>query len=435
MNKIIGIRRETKDDTEQRAPLTPEHVKRLINDLAIKVLVQPAEQRVFKNEEYRNAGALIKEDISEADFIFGVKEVPIPDLIENKTFIFFSHTIKGQNYNMPLLKEILRKNITLIDYEVVKDSNGKRLIFFGQYAGIVGMIDSLWLFGKRLQYEKIDSPFLNIKQAINYSSLKQAEESIAKVGKFIKQNGLPDEITPMIVGFTGRGNVSHGAQKILDLLPVKKITPDEVKTLSGSNYSNKVIYAVEFYLPDIYYRTDNLPFEREHFRNNPHKYKSKFFEYLEYLSILVNGIYWQPEYDRLITKEYFAQAYSNNKLKKLKVIGDVTCDIEGSVELTVKATKYVNPSYVYEPLTGNVIDGWEGDGPVILAVDKLPTELPRDASNSFGNSLINFIPQLLKIDFSQNFENLNLPPEFTQAVIAHNGSLTPQFNYLKKFLT
>ncbi len=434
MNKTIGIRRETKDNTEQRAPLTPEHVKRLTQEFNVNVVVQPATQRTFSDDEYKNAGAVISEDLSRCNLIFGVKEVPIPDLLPNKTFLFFSHTIKGQEYNIPLLKEILRRNITLIDYELVKNENGKRIIFFGQYAGIVGMIDSLWLLGRRLKYEGIETPFLKIEQAINYSSLKDAEEAIAEVGEIIREKGLPAELIPMVVGFTGRGNVSKGAQRILNLLPVKKIQPSELSSIRQNTNSNNFVYSVEFYLPEIYYRTDGGSFEREHFRRNPSLYKSKFNEYLKYLTVFVNGIYWEPSYDRLVTKEFVKKAYENNSLKNLKVIGDVTCDIEGSIELTVKATKYVNPAYVYEPLSGKARDGWEGEGPVILAVDKLPTELPKDASNSFGNALIDFIPELLGTDFSKDFNELNLPPEFAGAVITHKGALTPDFIYLKKFL-
>ncbi len=434
MNRTIGIRRETKDNTEQRAPLTPEHVRKLISEFDVKVLVQPAAQRTYKDDEYRKSGAVITEDLSEARLIFGVKEVPIEHLIENKTFLFFSHTIKGQDYNMPLLNEILKKNITLIDYELVRDAKGKRIIFFGQYAGIVGMIDSLWLLGQRLKYEGFETPFSLIKQAINYQSLKDAEAAIAEVGDIIRRKGLPDTLTPVVVGFTGRGNVSKGAQRILNLLPVKSIKPEELKSIFSNNKSDNSLYSVEFYLPEIYYRTDGLNFEREHFRKNPSAYKSRFYEYLDYLTILINGIYWEPAYDRLVTKDYFKNAYSNNRLKNLKVIGDITCDIEGSIELTVKATKYVNPAYVYEPLTGKIIDGWEGDGPVVLAVDKLPTELPKDASVSFGDALIKYVPELLKIDFTEDFNNLNLPREFDNAVIAHKGELTPDFQYLKKFL-
>jgi len=436
MERIIGIRKETKDNLEHRAPLSPRQVQELIKNHNIKVLVEPASQRKFKDEEYEKAGAEITTDLTKANIVFGVKEVPIPNLIPDKAFMFFSHTIKGQEYNMPLLKEILNQKITLIDYEMVRGRDGKRTIFFGHFAGYAGMIDSLWLLGKRLEYEGFETPFARIKQAIEYDSLKDAEEAIAEVGEIIKREGLPEELTPMIFGFTGRGHVSKGAQKVFENLAPEKIAPADVEKLFEKGASKNKVYYAEFYTPDIYERTDGKEYEREHFYNNPNLYKSKFERYLDYLTVLVNGIYWEPGYDRLVTKEYFRRKYSAGEKPRLRIIGDITCDVEGSIELTVKTTRYDNPAYVYEPISGKVIDGWEGDGPVILGVDKLPTELAKEATESFGEALLPHIPALAEADFTLPFESLKsqLPEEFRNAVIAHAGHLTKDYLYLKKFL-
>ncbi len=436
MKLTVGIRRETKDNLEHRAPLAPKHVKELIEKEGIKFFVETSPQRKFSDAEYKNAGAEIVDSLDNADIILGVKEVPIPDLIAGKTFLFFSHTIKGQEYNMPLLKEILKRKITLIDYEMVRNADGQRTIFFGHFAGYAGMIDTLWLLGQRLKYEGFTTPFEEIKQAIEYDSLHEAETSIKKVGEKIAKEGLPDELTPFVVGFTGRGHVSKGAQKIFDLLSVEKIKPQEVASLFEGNFSKNKLYSVEFYSPDIYERKDGKEFDREHFYKNPSAYRSKFEQYLDYLTVLVNGIYWEPAYDRLVTKKYFKNKFSEGNKPRLRVIGDITCDVEGSIEMNVKATRYDNPAYVYNPLTDEITDGWQGEGVVVLAVDKLPTELSKEATESFGDALAPHIPALVAADFSKPFEELKeqLPAEFTGAVIAHQGKLTENFEYLKKFL-
>lgn len=436
MLKTVGIRRETKDKTELRVPLTPEHIKELIKHNELNFLVQSAEQRKFTDEEFKQAGAIIKEDLSECDLILGVKEVPIEDLIPGKPYCFFSHTIKGQPYNMPLLKNILNKNITLMDYEMVKDDLGRRLIFFGRFAGYAGMIDSLWLLGRKFLSEGINTPFNEIMQANKYFNLEDAEKSITEVGNKIKKNGLPDEICPLITGFNGYGHVSKGAQTIYDLLPVVEIkAKDLISFFNEGKYSNKVVYKVEFKEVDIYERIDGKnEFDLQHFFKNGRDYKAKYEQYVPFLSMIVNGIYWEASYDKLLKKSFMKSLYSTGNKQRLKVIGDITCDIEGSMELTVKATKSDNPCYVYEPLTGKVIDGVNGNGPVVLAVDKLPAELPRQASESFGKALEPFVPLLANADYSLPFDKIELPEEFKRAVITHQGKLTPDFQYLDKFL-
>ncbi|RMD51470.1 MAG: hypothetical protein D6830_00315, partial [Ignavibacteria bacterium] len=313
---------------------------------------------------------------------------------------------------------------------------GKRIIFFGRFAGIAGMIDSLWILGQRLKYEGYNTPFERIKQAVEYETLEEAENEISAVGKEIAENGLPNELTPLITGFTGRGNVSKGAQKIYELLPVEKFSPGElIDLVESGNYSNRKVYSCEFYSPDLYCRKDGAEFNREDFYKHPDLYKSQFEKYIPYLTVLINGIYWEPEFDRLVTKQFITESYKQNKKLSLKVIGDITCDIAGSIELTQKATRYDNPCYVFNPEDQKIYDGWEGSGPVILAVDKLPTEIPREATTSFGASLLPFIPKLAGTDFSKEFDELDLPEEFRGAVIAHLGNLTPKYEYLYEHIS
>ncbi len=430
----IGIRKETQYPSERRAALTPEHVKKLVNE-GLEIYVEPADQRVFTMEEYINAGAKSSEKLDHCNLILGVKEVPIKDLIPNKPFVFFSHTIKGQSYNMPLLQSILDKNITLMDYELVKNDDGFRIIFFGKFAGYAGIIDSLWLLGKRLSHEGINTPLSKIKQATEYNMLTDAEDAIRKVGEEIAKNGLPDEVVPLITGFTGYGNVSKGAQQLYDLLPSEEIKASELESfIDKGEFSNKVVYKVEFKEADMYSHPTRTEFSFDHFVNHPEEYSSIMNKYIPYLSMYINGIYWEERFPKHITKEYIKSLYKKNDKQKLKVIGDITCDIEGSVELTVKATKSSNPAFVFEPLTGEIKDGIEGNGPVILAVDKLPAELPKQASQSFGDALLPFVKSLASADYSVDFEKLDIPKEFKNAIIAHKGKLTPDFRYLEKYL-
>ncbi len=430
----IGIRKETQYPSERRAALTPEHVKEIVNQ-NIEVIVESAEQRIFSSEEYMNSGAQISANLENCDVIFGVKEVPIKDLIPNKPFVFFSHTIKGQSYNMPLLQAILDKKITLMDYELVKGDDGLRIIFFGKFAGYAGVIDSLWLLGRRLQHEGVISPISKIKQATEYDMLDDAEKAIKEVGDQIKEKGLPSQVVPLITGFTGYGNVSKGAQQLYDLLPCIEIKASDLQSfIEKGEFSNKVVYKVEYKEADMYSHPTEKEFSFEHFVNHPKEYSSLMHKYLPHLTMLVNGIYWEEKFPKHVTKKLMKKYYEEKSEQKLKVIGDITCDIEGSVEMTVKATSSKNPAFVYEPLTDEIKDGIEGNGPVILAVDKLPAELPREASKTFGDAVLPFVKDLAKADYSADFENLDLPKEFKDAVIAHKGKLTLNFEYLTKFL-
>ncbi len=206
MNSIIGIRREDKNEWERRVPLIPEHIRDFEEQYGIKTIIQPSKIRVYSDDEYRDAGAVVKEELSNCPIVFAVKEIPIHLFEKNKTYIFFSHTIKGQKYNMPLLKKMMDLKCTLIDYERIVNEHGFRLVFFGRYAGLAGMIDTLWALGQRLKSKNIDSPFNEIRQTIHYKNhLPEIKEHLSEIGKKIGQNGIPKSITPVIVGFAGYG--------------------------------------------------------------------------------------------------------------------------------------------------------------------------------------------------------------------------------------
>ena len=431
----IGIRREDKNEWERRVPLTPEAVKILI-DSGIEVFIQPSPIRIFSDQEYIDEGAVVTEDISSCPVILAVKEIPLDFFEKDKTYVFFSHTIKGQEYNMPLLRRMMELGNTLIDYESVTDEEGRRLIFFGRQAGQAGMIDSLWTLGKRLEWEGVPNPFGMIKMAHEYSSLDAAKEHIGGIGASIAKAGLPPILIPLIIGITGYGNVSQGAQEIIDLLPCEEISPHEItRVLAKSKKSMEKIFKIIFKEEDIVQPLDpEESFNLQDYYDNPRKYRSRFENYLPYLTMLVNCIYWEDKYPRLVTKDYLKEAFSAFKAPHLRVIGDISIDIEGSVECSAKATDSGNPVYVFNPIEQTITDGWEGFGPVIMAVDNLPCELPREASQFFSQALTVMIPRLLKADNSKPLDQSGLPEELQRAVILKNGRLTDKYKYLEQFL-
>jgi len=436
----IGIRQEDKNRWERRAPLIPEDVQELREKYNIEICLQPSAIRAFPDQDYIQAGARVEEDLSACPVILGIKEMPLEFFELGKAYVFFSHTIKGQPYNMPMLKRILEQGCTLIDYERITDEKGRRLIFFGRHAGLAGMIDSLWALGKRLNWEGIENPFSAIQQTVHYKSLKEAQEAVARVGERIAAEGLPEPITPLIVGLAGYGNVSQGAQEILDLLPFQELSPEELPTVAKGTDYGKLIYKVIFKEEQMVEpRSPQDRFELQDYYDHPEKYRAKFEGYLPYLTVLMNCIYWNRQYPRLVTKGYLKQLYGDAQMKgterpRLRVIGDISCDIEGAIECTLRATNPGNPVFVYDPFKEEATDSVAGTGPVVLAVDNLPCELPRESSREFSRALKGFVPPLARADYSVPFEECDLPPEIRRAVIAYRGELTPNYRYLEKIL-
>jgi alpha-aminoadipic semialdehyde synthase len=256
------------------------------------------------------------------------------------------------------------------------------------------------------------------------------------VGQRLIEEGLSLILTPLVIGLAGYGNVSRGAQAILDLLPMRQITPAELLTLvKREDLDRNVIYKVVFKEEDtVEPLVEGQPFDLAEFFQHPERYRSKFEQYLPHLTVLVNCIYWDARYPRLLTKETARQLFASDTPPKLRVIGDISCDIEGSIELTIQATKPDAPSFVWDPATDTAIEGVAGPGPVIMAVDNLPCELPVESSTSFGEALLPFIPALAACDFSVDFEQSALPPELKRATIVYQGELTPEYQYLKSYL-
>ncbi|MHA1974612.1 MAG: bifunctional lysine ketoglutarate reductase /saccharopine dehydrogenase family protein [Candidatus Hodarchaeales archaeon] len=438
MGNVIGIRLEDKNKWETRAPLVPEDVKALIKKHSLDFIVQSSPIRAFSDEEYKNAGARIQDDLREANIVFAIKEIPKDSLQPNKVYIFFSHTIKGQKYNMPMLKRIIELKTTLIDYEKIVNEKGFRLIYFGNYAGLAGMNQTLWVYGQRIKATMgIDTPFLRLKHTFQYKGLEEMKAHISKVGEEISEKGLPEKLLPVVVGFAGYGNVSRGAQSILDLLPVKEIDPHELHelfTIRSSEISPNTLYKVVFKEEHMVEPIEGEFDLQDYYKHGLKKYRGVFEQYIPYLSILVNGIFWTKKYPRLLTKKYAKDMFQSKIGVRLQVIGDISCDVEGGIEPTVRVTEPDNPVFVYNPFTEETTLGVEGEGIAIMAVDNLPCELPKESSTNFSNTLQPFVPAIASADYLKDFEELELPPEIKNAIIVHKGKLTPNYQYLKEFL-
>lgn len=436
MVKRIGLRREDKNPWERRVPLIPTHVRELILKESLEVLVQASPIRIFPDTDYQREGAQIVETLESSPIIFAVKEIPLDLFERGKTYIFFSHTIKGQSSNMPMLQKILDLECTLIDYERIVDENGRRIVFFGEQAGQAGMIDTLWAYGQRLNHLGIETPFSSIEQAYKYPSLVAAKEEISRVGWTIKNEGLDLSEEPFICGFAGYGRVSQGAQEIFDLLPFEEISPEEIEDLiTSKNYSSSTLYKVVFKEEQMVEPiSSDFPFELQDYYDNPQNYRSVFEKYLPDLSILVNCIYWAPQYPRFVTKSFLKELWSRETFPKLKVIGDITCDVDGSVECTVHATSQASPVFVYDPIEGVVKDGCEGRGVVVMAVDNLPAEISLESSIFFSHSLLPFIKGIVGADYSGDFKDSRLPNAIKKATIVFRGTFNPDYEYMKEFL-
>ena len=430
----VGLRREDMYEWERRTPLIPAHIQELAQDSGFEFKIQSSDMRAYTDDEYRAVGLPVQDDLKDCSVIIALKEIPVDVLERDKAYVFFSHVIKGQAANMPMLQQALDLGCTIIDYEKITNEDGRRLIAFGNYAGLAGMIDSLWSLGQRLAWEGIANPFETLTQASEYKDLAEAKEAIQAVGKRIKREGLPASLVPLTVGIAGYGNVSKGAQEILDLLPIKDVSPADLLAGNLPNDVGDTILKVVFKEQDtVLPLEEGKAFELQEYYDHPERYRGAFERYLPHLTTLVNCIYWEPKYPRLITVEAAKKLYADGQ-PTLRVIGDISCDVEGGIEITVKATEPDDPIYVYDPSTGTIRSGFEGHGPVMMVVDILPSELPRESSAYFSNILKGFVPDIATADYLASFDALELPAPLKRAVICHRGALTPDYRYIQTHL-
>ncbi|OYD14095.1 hypothetical protein CH333_09020 [candidate division WOR-3 bacterium JGI_Cruoil_03_44_89] len=430
MKRLCGIRREDKNRWEARVPIVPSDMEELIKE-EIEFYIQPSKIRAFGEDEFEEIGAHIEEDLSPCPVILGVKEMPAKFFKDGGTYIFFAHVIKGQKYNMPMLKRMMELGCNLIDYERILDEKGRRLVFFGRFAGLAGIIDTLWAFGQRLSLDGVKNPFSEIKKTHEYDSLEKAKGAIENIGDKIMKGGLPPSITPCIIGIAGYGHVSKGVQEILDILPIEEVTPEEIGKITGGG---KKLYKVVFREDDMVEPvSQDDEFDLNDYYEHPEKYRSRFKRYLPYLSILMNCIYWDAKYPRLVKKDDLKRLFGEPG-PRLKVIGDISCDIEGAIEATSHSTDPGMPVFTYDPRRDATSFGFEENGVVIMAVDNLPCELPRESSADFSGVVKKFVPAIMKADYSASFEKIELPGEIKRALILHKGKLTPDYKYLEQFV-
>ncbi len=398
-NMKIGILKETKVPQDNRVPLTPSQCAILKEENPdIEVYVQSCNYRCYTDDEYRYHGIEVKDDLSNCDVLLGVKEIPAQYLIADKTYFIFSHVIKKQPHNQKLLKTVIEKNIRLIDWEILKDEKGKRLIAFGRWAGIVGAYHAVRMIG-------LDTKTFSIRQMSECHNFAEVQREFSKI-KFPK----------LKIVLTGTGRVSNGAAFLLNLVGIKKVSPYNF----CYNEFNEIVYT-QLSSGDMYHREGAEKFDTANFHANPSAYKSNFYPFTKTADVLINGIYWDKRYPVFFDKE---QMKENDF--RIKQIADITCDIapNASVPSTLRTSNIEKPYYGYDAQTEQIVEPFLPNVVDVMAIDNLPNELPRDASEDFGNMLMSrILPELKKPD----------SPIIHQATIADKGKLNEPYLYLSDY--
>ncbi len=368
----IGIIREGKNPPDKRSPFSPDQLRKLQDQYQDQIVfqVESSPFRCFSDAEYQNAGIEVVRDISEADLLFGVKEVPVAQLISDKTYFFFSHTIKKQAYNRKLLRAVLDKNIRLIDYEVLKNEAGERVVAFGRWAGVVGAYNAFWTYGKK-------TALYDIRRASECRDLAELTLELRKV-----------QLPPIKIVVTGAGRVGKGIKEILNLLGIREVDRHEFLHL----YFEEPVFTV-LGSSDYNRRKSDGGFDREEFYSFPERYESHFLKFAEAGELLIAGAFWNPGAPKLFSIEDICSPDF-----ALSVIADVTCDIGGSIPTTFRATTIIDPVYDVDRATGEEIAPFGSQTSIsVMAIDNLPCELSRESSVEFGKQLAEWvIPALLE---------------------------------------
>ncbi|MDP7114410.1 MAG: hypothetical protein QGH45_20735 [Myxococcota bacterium] len=418
---------ETKNRWERRTPLTPSHVARLVRDHGLDVAVVGSELRIFPDADYRGAGAAVGSSVAGGQVVLGIKEPPLEQVGPGQLYMVFSHTIKGQDYNMPLLGRFLDQGASLVDYERIVDDEGRRLIAFGRFAGIAGCVDTVWSLARRLDALGIAHPLADARPTHEYATTARAWDAMNALGSQIRERGFDPAMAPVTIGVIGCGNVGQGAGEVLDRLGAVRVAPAELGSLDPDP---RVLYRVDLVEQDLYERHDGGPFALQDYYDRPGEFRCVADGFLDHLTALVNTAYWAPPYPRAVTRESLRR-FADSRSRML-VIGDIACDVQGSVEGTVRCTDLDQPTFVYDPVSGASPDGFEGRGAVVMSVDNLPCELSAEASSTFGEILSGLLPGLAAADLSADLDDARLPPELRRAVIAWRGELTPDYAYLRE---
>ena len=394
---VIGLIKEGKVPSDNRVALTPKQCRYLLDQFpSWDIIVESSPNRCYKDKEYQNEGIKVVEDISTADILFGIKEVPKAQLIADKKYLFFSHTKKAQLYNQALFHAMMDKNITLIDYECLEHEDGQRLIGFGFFAGIVGAHNGIMAYGNRTKEFTLG----RVKDVKDYMELVHTYFGLK----------LPN----IKIAITGSGRVAHGILEIMNLMDVQQIEPDEYTTRAYD-------YPVYVHLKggDLYRHKTNNTYDRNDFHTHPENYNCLFINYLKHTHILMNGIYWEPGIAPLFTMDDLKEDdYA------LTTIADITDDAHGSVPCNLGDSSSDDPVYGVNINTFEKTSPYIHNGIDIMAVGNLPNELPRDASRYFGEQLIKYvIPDLIK----------GGNEIIQRATMLDKGKLTSQFSYLEDY--
>ncbi len=396
----IGILREEKIPFDRRVPLTPAQCVLVEKEFpGAEIIVQPSAHRCFPDSAYSEKGIRLSEDLSECGLLMGIKEVPPGLLLPGRKYLFFSHTIKKQPHNRSLLKSVLEKKVQLIDYECLTDKERNRIIGFGRYAGIIGAYNGVMGYGKKYNLFHLRPAYLcgNKKEMITE----------------LEKTHLPN----IRIIVTGGGRVANGALETLGALKIRKVTPYEFL-----NYTFREPVYVQLHSADYHEAKDGSPWNSGHFYANPSEYRSTFRKYIPHCDLLIHCTFWDPNAPMLFTKEDM----KNNMDFRISVIADVTCDMDGSIPSTIRASEIQDPFYGYNPVTGKEDEPFSKETITVMAVNNLPCELPADASEDFGKSLIERVfPSLFGKDTGGLIE---------RATIARDGRLSPAFSYLEDYV-
>ena len=396
----IGLIREYKVPTDKRVPFSPKQLAHLqmYYENSIQFIVAPSPDRCFTDEEYLAKGIEVSDDFADCDILMGVKEVPISELISDKTYFFFSHTIKKQSYNRLLLQEILHRKIRLIDYEALKDSTGQRVVAFGRWAGLVGAYNALWTYG-------LKSGLYSLKRAYECHDLVELREELKKV-----------ELPPIKIVITGDGKVATGALEIMEAVGIRRVSTND---FLHAYYEEPVF--TQLAASEYNQRKTDGGFDLQEFFEFPQQYEGCFTPYTEVSDILIAAAYWDPQAPVL-----FAASEISNPDFNISVIADITCDIEGSIPTTIRPTTIADPVYDIDRERFEELPAFGKQNSIsVMAIDNLPCELPRDASEDFGRQLIEqVIPEFF----------VSGSPVIRQATVTENGKLTTQFAYLADYV-
>ena len=395
----IGLIKEGRTLHDKRVAFSPEQCVYIQKHFpGVEIVVQPCEWRSYKDEEYLSKNISMSDDLSDCDILMGIKQVPTNQLIPNKKYLFFSHTIKKQPQNRDLLNAIINSNIQLIDYECLTDEKFNRIIGFGYYAGLVGAYNGIMAYGKKYRLFDLKSAHLCFDKNELKEELKKAH------------------LTNIKIIVTGNGRVANGAIELLGIMGLRRVTPYEF-----THFSFLEPTYVQLHSHNYNERIDGTTWNTDDFYKNPEKYQSTFLEYTKHCDLLIHCSYWNPKAPALFTKQEM-------KLPdfRIGVIADVTCDINGAIPSTTKTTSIEDKFYGYNPHDENSTEPFSKGAITVMSIDNLPCELPRNASEDFGKELIEkVLPSLLVSDSSGLID---------RASITQNGKLMPRFEYLQDYL-